>query len=186
MSGKLRTLHPERPLQPADIALLADGLAPVALDAEARAALKQRVLAQVAAPAAAKQPVADPNRPNGGSAVIKAGNDAWITLAPGIEVKPLRVDRANASQTSLWRLAAGAVLPEHDHSAEEECLIVSGDMEWNGVRYGEGDFIVVPRAVEHRPRSLTTEPVVLMFEPATTLNTGNAKSDLTVTDLKRL
>ncbi|TIS83984.1 MAG: cupin domain-containing protein, partial [Mesorhizobium sp.] len=27
---------------------------------------------------------------------------------------------------------------------------------------------------------------VLMFEPATTLNTGNAQSDLTVTDLKRL
>ncbi|TIW71729.1 MAG: cupin domain-containing protein, partial [Mesorhizobium sp.] len=38
----------------------------------------------------------------------------------------------------------------------------------------------------HRPRSLTEEPIVLMFEPATTLNTGNAKSDLTVTDLKRL
>ena len=42
------------------------------------------------------------------------------------------------------------------------------------------------RGVEHRPRSLTAEPVVLMFEPATTLNTGNAKSDLTVSDLKRL
>ncbi|TIT39069.1 MAG: cupin domain-containing protein, partial [Mesorhizobium sp.] len=41
-------------------------------------------------------------------------------------------------------------------------------------------------SVEHRPRSLSEEPVVLMFEPATTLNTGNAKSDLTVADLKRL
>ncbi|MGT2464968.1 cupin domain-containing protein [Mesorhizobium atlanticum] len=50
------------------------------------------------------------------------------------------------------------------------------------VELGEGDFIVVPRGVEHRPRSLTREPVVLMFEPATTLNTGNARSDLTVTD----
>ena len=52
------------------------------------------------------------------------------------------------------------------------------------VELGEGDFIVVPRGVEHRPRSLTDEPVVLMFEPATTLNTGNAKSDLTVADLE--
>ena len=60
------------------------------------------------------------------------------------------------------------------------------DFRDGAVELGEGDFIVVPRTVEHRPRSLTPEPVVLMFEPATTLNTGNANSDLTVTDLKRL
>ncbi len=33
---------------------------------------------------------------------------------------------------------------------------------------------------------MTAEPIVLMFEPSTTLNTGNAKSDLTVAELKRL
>jgi len=49
-----------------------------------------------------------------------------------------------------------------------------------------GDFMVVPRTVEHRPRSLTDQPVVLMFESSTTLNTGNADSDLTIRDLKRL
>ena len=51
---------------------------------------------------------------------------------------------------------------------------------------GEGDFLVVPKTVEHRPRSLTSEPVVLMVEPNTTLNTGNAESALTVRDLGRL
>ena len=103
----------------------------------------------IAAPAIAAQPAADPSRADGGSAVIKANADLWITLAPGIEVKPLRVAAEKRSQTSLWRLAAGAVLPEHDHAAEEECLIVSGDMEWNGVRYGEGDFIVVRSGFHH-------------------------------------
>ena len=53
------------------------------------------------------------------------------------------------------------------------------------VELGEGDFIVV-QDVEHRPRSMTPEPVVLMFEPATTLNTGNATSDLTVTNSSEL
>jgi hypothetical protein len=45
---------------------------------------------------------------------------------------------------------------------------------------------VIPRGVEHRPRSLSPEPVVLMFEPAATLNTGNAASALTVRELERL
>ena len=150
MTAKLRTLHPERPLAKADIAHLANGLEPVALDAEQRESLKQRVLAHaLASPVAAAQPVADPARKNGGSDVIKSTADLWITLAPGIEIKPLRVDHEKRTQTSLWRLAAGAVLPEHDHHDEEECLIVSGDMEWNGVRYGEGDYIVVRSGYHH-------------------------------------
>ena len=67
---------------------------------------------------------------------------------------------------------------------DEAFLVLRGriaiDFRDGAVELGEGDFIVVPRTVEHRPRSLTEEPVVLMFEPATTLNTGNAKSELTV------
>jgi len=46
--------------------------------------------------------------------------------------------------------------------------------------------LVVPHGVEHRPRSLTKEPIVLMLEPATTLNTGNAQSRFTVTELDQL
>ena len=51
---------------------------------------------------------------------------------------------------------------------------------------GEGDFVVVPRGAEHRPLSLTREPVVLIFEPTTTANTRNAESRFTVTELDRL
>ncbi|TIS60906.1 MAG: cupin domain-containing protein, partial [Mesorhizobium sp.] len=85
----------------------------------------------------------------------------------------------------------GEVFDWHAHDNEDEAFLVlrgriAIDFRDGPVELGEGDFIVVPRGVEHRPRSLTAEPVVLMFEPATTLNTGNAKSDLTVTDLKRL
>lgn len=149
MTAKLSTLHPDSPLDATAIAQLAAGLDPAPLSADARAALKQRVLAGIAAPAVSAQPVADPHSPAGGSAVVKADAGQWVTLAPGIEVKPLRIDAASGSQTSLWRLAAGAVLREHEHSAEEECLIVSGDMEWNGVRYGEGDFILVRSGFLH-------------------------------------
>lgn len=54
-------------------------------------------------------------------------------------------------------------------------------------RHSAPDRATSPQmTVEHRPRSLTKQPVVLMFEPATTLNTGHAVSSLTVNELKRL
>ena len=48
-----------------------------------------------------------------------------------------------------------------------------------------GEFLVVPRGVEHRPVA-DDEVEVLLFEPATTVNTGDAGGELTVTDLERL
>jgi mannose-6-phosphate isomerase-like protein (cupin superfamily) len=85
----------------------------------------------------------------------------------------------------------GDVFDWRAHDNEDEAFLVlrgriAIDFRDGTVELGSGEFIVVPRAVEHRPRSLSEQPVVLMFEPATTLNTGNAKSDLTVADLKRL
>jgi len=95
----------------------------------------------------------------------------------------------NESQAKVAKF--GAVFDWHAHEAEDEAFLVMRgsiaiDFRDGVVELAEGDFIVVPRGVEHRPRSLTPEPVVLMFEPSTTLNTGNAKSDLTVATLKRL
>ena len=95
----------------------------------------------------------------------------------------------NDSQVKIAKF--GEVFDWHAHDNEDEAFLVlrgriAIDFRDGPVELGEGDFIVVPKTVEHRPRSLTKEPLVLMFEPATTLNTGNAQSELTVTDLKRL
>jgi mannose-6-phosphate isomerase-like protein (cupin superfamily) len=95
----------------------------------------------------------------------------------------------NESQVKIAKF--GEMFDWHAHDHEDEAFLVlrgriAIDFRDGPVELGEGEFIVVPKTVEHRPRSLTDEPVVLMFEPATTLNTGNATSDLTVTDLKRL
>jgi mannose-6-phosphate isomerase-like protein (cupin superfamily) len=95
----------------------------------------------------------------------------------------------NDSQAKVAKF--GKVFDWHTHDNEDEAFLVlrgkiALDFRDGSVELGEGDFMVVPKKVEHRPRSLTDEPIVLMFEPATTLNTGNATSNLTVTDLKRL
>ena len=50
----------------------------------------------------------------------------------------------------------------------------------------EGELIIVPHGVEHRPEALTKDCHVLMLEPKTTLNTGNVVTDKTVTQLDQL
>ena len=78
----------------------------------------------------------------------------------------------------------------HHHDAEDEMfLVVKGRfrMEFRDrdVWLEEGEFIVVPRGVEHRPVA-DEEVHVLLFEPATTLNTGNVTNERTVETLDRL
>ena len=85
----------------------------------------------------------------------------------------------------------GDLFDWHSHPNEDEgFLVLAGriaiDFRDGTVEMDEGDYLTVPRGVEHRPRSLTKDPVVLMFEPASTLNTGDAESNLTVSNLKYL
>jgi len=78
----------------------------------------------------------------------------------------------------------------HHHEVEDELfLVVRGRfrMEFRDreVTLNEGEFIIVPRAVEHRPVA-DEEVHVLLFEPATTLNTGNVVNERTVEKLERI
>jgi len=78
----------------------------------------------------------------------------------------------------------------HHHEVEDELfLVVRGRfrMEFRDreVTLNEGEFIIVPRAVEHRPVA-DEEVHVLLFEPATTLNTGNVVNERTVERLERI
>ena len=49
---------------------------------------------------------------------------------------------------------------------------------------GGGQFVVVPRGVEHRP--VAEEAHVMLFEPASTVNTGNAAGEMTQEALDRI
>jgi len=102
---------------------------------------------------------------------------------------PYVVGDVNQSQVKVAKF--GETFEWHSHRNEDEGFFVlrgriAIDFRDGTVELGQGDFMVVPHGVEHRPRSLTQEPLVLMFEPSTTLNTGDATSDHTVKDLKRL
>jgi mannose-6-phosphate isomerase-like protein (cupin superfamily) len=78
----------------------------------------------------------------------------------------------------------------HFHEHEDELFLVhrgSFVMEFRDrrVEIHEGEFLVVPRGVEHRPVA-DREVEVILFEPATTLNTGNVTTQRTVVAPKRI
>ncbi len=78
----------------------------------------------------------------------------------------------------------------HHHDQEDELFYVvkgSFDMEFRDktVTIHEGEFIVVPRGVEHRPNA-KEEVQVMLFEPASTLNTGNTENEKTVRNPGRI
>jgi len=78
----------------------------------------------------------------------------------------------------------------HHHDAEDELfLVVDGRFRMDfcdrEVWLERGEMIVVPRGVEHRPVA-PEEVSVLLFEPASTLNTGDQVDSRTVVELERL
>ena len=78
----------------------------------------------------------------------------------------------------------------HHHDREDELfLVIAGRLRMQfpdrEVVLDPGELIVVPRGVEHRPCA-DVECHVLLFEPASTLNTGNVVDDKTVRRLERI
>ncbi len=78
----------------------------------------------------------------------------------------------------------------HHHENEDELFYVakgSFDMEFRDktITVKAGEFLIVPRMVEHRPNA-KEEVEVMLFEPESTLNTGNIETERTVRELKKI
>ena len=94
----------------------------------------------------------------------------------------------NGQYVKLVKFQGEFVWHKHDHE-DEMILVVKGRlrMEFRDrhVWLEQGEFLIVPRGVEHRPVA-DDEVHVLLFEPAATLNTGNVRDGRTVEHLDRL
>jgi mannose-6-phosphate isomerase-like protein (cupin superfamily) len=101
---------------------------------------------------------------------------------------PKIVGELNGQFVKLVKFQGPFVWHHHDHE-DEMFLVVKGRfrMEFRDrhVWLEEGEFIIVPRGVEHRPVA-EEEAHVLLFEPASTLNTGNVRNERTLERLERI
>ena len=96
--------------------------------------------------------------------------------------KPYIVAELNGQHVKLDKLK-GAFIRHHHDNEDEMFLVVKGrfriEFRNRHVWLEEGEFIVVPRSVEHRPVA-EQEAHILLFEPASTLNTGNVRDERTL------
>ena len=97
---------------------------------------------------------------------------------------PKIVGELNGHHVKLVKFQGDFVWHSHEHE-DEMFLVISGSFEIRfrdrSVTVNEGEFIIVPKGVEHCPRA-ECEAHVLLFEPAGTVNTGGAGGRRTVSD----
>jgi mannose-6-phosphate isomerase-like protein (cupin superfamily) len=102
--------------------------------------------------------------------------------------KPYIAGELNGQLVKLDKLKGEFVWHHHEHE-DELFLVVKGrfrmELRDRHIWLEEGEFLVVPRGVEHRPVA-DEEAWIVLFEPATTLNTGNVQSERTLHELERV
>jgi len=102
--------------------------------------------------------------------------------------KPKIVGELNGQMVKLVKFQGPFVWHHHDHE-DEMFLVVKGrfrmELRDRHIWVEEGEFLIVPRGVEHRPVA-DEEAHVLLFEPASTLNTGNVRNERTLPQLERI
>ena len=101
---------------------------------------------------------------------------------------PKIVGELNDSYVKLVKLQ-GEFLWHHHEKEDELFLVVKGTLRMRfrdrEVAIREGEFLIVPRGVEHLPVA-DEEVHVVLLEPKSTLNTGNIRNQRTVAELERI
>ena len=106
-------------------------------------------------------------------------NDYW---------KPKIAGEVNEAYVKLVKLQ-GEFIWHHHEQEDELFLVVAGQLRMQ-LRDGDlllnpGEFVIIPRGVEHRPVA-EQECQVVLLEPRSTLNTGNVTNERTVPVLERI
>ena len=102
--------------------------------------------------------------------------------------QPRIIAELNGQHVKIAKLEGAFVWHQHEHE-DELFLVIKGHLKMEfrdrTVELDPGEILVVPRGVEHRPVA-DEEVEILMFEPASTVNTGNVDCDRTVEQPERI
>ena len=106
-------------------------------------------------------------------------NDFW---------NPRIAGELNGQMIKLVKFIGPFTWHKHDHE-DEMFYVVKGsfnmELRDKTITLNEREFLIVPRGVEHRPNA-PQEVEVMLFEPASTLNTGDRRNELTKEKLERV
>jgi len=106
-------------------------------------------------------------------------NDFW---------NPRIAGELNGQMVKLVKFIGPFTWHKHDHE-DEMFLVVKGsfnmELRDKTITLNEGEFLIVPRGIEHRPNA-PKEVEVMLFEPATTLNTGDQRNEFTKEKLEAI
>ena len=101
---------------------------------------------------------------------------------------PRVIGELNGQQVRAVKLKGEFVFHHHDNE-DEMFLVMKGTLKMEFLDRIEiikpGEFIIVPRGVEHKPVA-EEEVELLLFEPASTLNTGNIDNERTKKYLEKI
>ena len=101
---------------------------------------------------------------------------------------PRIVGELNGQHVKIAKLK-GEFIWHHHEEEDELFLVIKGKMiihlRDRTVELSEGEFFIVPRGIEHKPAA-EEETHILVFEPTSTLNTGNIRNERTVDRLEEI
>lgn len=101
---------------------------------------------------------------------------------------PKIVGELNGQHVKLVKLKGEFVWHKHDDE-DELFFVIKGNLKIEfrdkTITLNENEFLIVPKGVEHKPVA-EEEVSVMLFEPASTLNTGNTENELTKHVLDRI
>ena len=101
---------------------------------------------------------------------------------------PKILGELNGQHVKIAKFKGEFIWHKHDHE-DELFYIIDGilkiEFRDKTVELHPGEFVIVPRGIEHKPVA-ESEVSVLLFEPATTLNTGNVTNELTKKELSKI
>ena len=113
------------------------------------------------------------------TAKLGAFSDHW---------SPKVVGALNGQLVKLAKFKGEFVWHRHDNE-DELFYVIEGrlliELADRTLTLDPGEFVVIPRGVDHKPHA-PEEVAVMLFEPGSTLNTGNVQNERTVTDLESI
>ena len=106
-------------------------------------------------------------------------NDFW---------NPRIAGELNGQHIRLVKIKGEFVFHKHDNE-DEMFLVIKGalkiDFKDDLIEVSEGEFIIVPKGILHKPIA-EQEVHLMMFEPASSINTGNIKNEFTLESLEKI